>query len=84
MGFFNRLSNGLKKTKDNFVKKIENAFGKGEINADLFDELEEILITSDVGVKTAEIICEKLRANIKQKGIGKRQSQIFLFKEHKL
>ena len=68
MGFFKRLSSGLKKTKDNFVKKIESAF-KGEINDDLFDELEEILITSDVGVKTAEIICEKLRKNIKEKGI---------------
>ena len=51
--FFDRLKSGLKKTKDGFVGRIDTlVLGKKEIDADTLEELEEILITSDVGVKT--------------------------------
>ncbi|MDD2581378.1 MAG: signal recognition particle-docking protein FtsY [Desulfuromonadaceae bacterium] len=52
-GFFERLKSGLKKTKDGFVGRIDAlVLGKKTIDADTLEELEEILITSDIGVKT--------------------------------
>jgi fused signal recognition particle receptor len=52
-GFFARLKSGLKKTKDGLVGRIDAlVLGKKEIDADTLEELEEILITSDIGVKT--------------------------------
>ena len=52
-GFFERLKLGLKKTKDGLVGRIDTlVLGKKEIDADTLEELEEILITSDIGVKT--------------------------------
>jgi fused signal recognition particle receptor len=52
-GFFARLKTGLKKTKDGLVGRIDAlVLGKKEIDADTLEELEEILITSDIGVKT--------------------------------
>ncbi|HEX9022491.1 MAG TPA: signal recognition particle-docking protein FtsY [Geobacteraceae bacterium] len=53
-GLFQRLAAGLKKTKDGLVGRIDAlVLGKKEIDADTLEELEEILITSDIGVKTA-------------------------------
>ncbi|MEG2428863.1 MAG: signal recognition particle-docking protein FtsY [Oscillospiraceae bacterium] len=69
MGFFEKIKNGLKKTKDSFVKKVEsflNSFTK--IDENFFEELEEILITSDIGVQTSTDICESLRTKIKETG----------------
>jgi fused signal recognition particle receptor len=52
-GFFERLKQGLKKTKDGLVGRIDTlVLGKKEIDAETLEELEEILITSDIGVKT--------------------------------
>jgi len=52
-GFFERLKNGLQKTKEGLVGRIDAlVLGKKEIDADTLEELEEILITSDIGVKT--------------------------------
>ena len=70
MGFFEKLKAGLKKTKDSMMGKIErllNSFTK--IDEDLFEELEETLITSDIGVVTAEKICDELRSRVKAQGI---------------
>ena len=70
MGFFEKLKAGLKKTKDSMMGKIErllNSFTK--IDEDLFEELEETLITSDIGVVTAEKICDVLRSRVKAQGI---------------
>ena len=70
MGFFEKLKAGLKKTKDSMMGKIErllNSFTK--IDEDLFEELEETLITSDIGVVTSEKICDELRSRVKAKGI---------------
>ncbi len=64
-----RLREGLKKTKDGFVSKVElliNSFTK--IDEDFFDELEETLILSDIGAETSEDICDKLRAEVKRTG----------------
>lgn len=68
-GLFTKLKNGLKKTKDGFVSKIElliNSFTK--IDEDFFDELEETLILSDIGAETSMEICDRLRAEVKRTG----------------
>lgn len=68
-GFFEKLKNGLKKTKDGFLSKIEllmNSFTK--IDEDFFEELEEMLILSDIGAETSCDICDKLRAEVKRTG----------------
>ncbi len=68
-GFFEKLKNGLKKTKDGFLSKIEllmNSFTK--IDEDFFEELEEMLILSDIGAETSCDICDKLRAAVKRTG----------------
>ena len=69
MGFFNKIKEGLKKTRDSMMGKVDmviNSFTK--IDEDFMEELEEILIMSDVGVSTATDICERLRAKIKETG----------------
>lgn len=68
-GFFAKLKNGLKKTKDGFMSRIElliNSFTK--IDEDFFEELEETLILSDIGAETSMDICEKLRGAVKRTG----------------
>ena len=66
MAFFEKLKNGLKKTKESFLGKVDTILASfGKIDEDLFDELEEILITSDFGVQTTEEILEKLRESVK-------------------
>ena len=70
MGLFSKIKEGLKKTRTGIFGKINsvlNSFTK--IDEDLFEELEEILIMGDVGVKTAEYICNELRTQVKKQGI---------------
>lgn len=70
MGFFEKLKNGLKKTKASMMGRIErllHAFTK--IDEELFEELEETLIMSDIGVNTSVKICDMVRDRVKQKGI---------------
>ena len=70
MGFFEKLKAGLKKTKDSMMSKIERLLGSfTKIDEELFEELEETLITCDIGVNTSVNICDKLRDNVKRKGI---------------
>ncbi len=62
MGFFNKLKNGLLKTKNAIVEKIDNVFKKfRKVDEELFDELEELLISADIGVNTTEEILDELR-----------------------
>ncbi len=70
MGFFSKIKEGLRKTKDSMVKKIQrvvNSFTK--IDEELFEQLEETMIMSDMGVETSVGICEELRKRIKERGI---------------
>ena len=69
MGFFEKLKNGLKSTKDALASKITgdiNSFTK--IDEDFFEELEETLILSDIGAVTSANICEALRKEVKATG----------------
>lgn len=70
MGFFSKIKDGLKKTRENVsgqITQMLNSFTK--IDEELFEELEELLVMGDVGVNTAQYICEKLREKIKEKGL---------------
>ena len=70
MGLFSKIKKGLLKTKQQMVSKIAlllNSFTK--IDEDLFEQLEETLIMSDVGVDTSLEICDRLRKKIKEQGI---------------
>ena len=69
MGIFDKIKEGLKKTRNNITQKIDSivkSFTK--IDEEFFEELEEILISSDVGVKTSELICENLKSEVKKRG----------------
>lgn len=66
MGLFQKLKDSLKKTKDSFFGKIDKMLGAfTKIDEDLFEELEETLIMSDIGVNTSMRICEQLREKVK-------------------
>ena len=70
MGFFSKIKDGLKKTKESMVKKMQkvvNSFTK--IDEELFEQQEETMIMSDMGVETSVQICEELRKRIKERGI---------------
>ena len=70
MGIIQKIAQGLRKTKDFFLgrlQKILNSFTV--IDEDLFDQLEETMIMSDIGVETSEEICNCLRKKIKERGI---------------
>ena len=70
MGIFDKIKNGLKKTRDALfgrIDKLLKSFTK--IDDELFEELEELLVMGDVGMYTAEKICDELRRRVKEGGI---------------
>lgn len=70
MGLFGKIGQGLKKTRDAMMKSMNSMLrGFTRIDAELFEELEEILVMGDVGTATASRICEQLRATVKERGI---------------
>ena len=70
MGFFDKLKNGLNKTKKSFDEKINNVFSSfRKVDEDFLEELEEILIMSDIGIDTSVKIINHLRERIKKEKI---------------
>ena len=70
MSFFEKLKKGLSKTKNLLFKPFSDLFKNlRKIDEDLMEELEEILICADVGIATTEEILEKLREEIKERGL---------------
>ena len=70
MGFFSKIKEGLQKTRDAMMQKMQsviNSFTK--IDEDLFEQLEETMIMSDMGVETSVEICERLRKLVKERGV---------------
>ena len=66
MGFFSKIAEGLKKTKNSLSSALDGMLSVfTKIDDELFEELEEILIMSDVSVSMAEKICTELRAKVK-------------------
>ncbi|GAB6109258.1 signal recognition particle-docking protein FtsY [Fusibacter bizertensis] len=80
--FFNKLKEGLDKTRKGITDKIDDLFNNyGEIDDELFDELEEILIMADVGVPTTHQLIERLRETLKQRKIKDASAVKSVFKE---
>ena len=70
MGFFDKLKNGLTKTRESIAKQVNNVFSVFvKVDDELFENLEEALIMADIGVETSTYIIEKLRDNVKHKHI---------------
>lgn len=82
LGFFAKLSKGLSKTREQFSSKLKNLFTANvKIDDDLYDELEEILISADIGMQSTIEIVDKLKDEIKERSI-KNADEIFpLLKE---
>ena len=71
MGFFDRLKAGLTKTREKFIDKIDELLhSSAKIDDDLIDELEETLITSDVGMATTEKLIAGLRKGVRRAEIN--------------
>ncbi len=69
-GFFGRLREGLAKTRNNIVSGIDSVFGGfSNIDDDFYEELEEILIMGDIGMKATEEILDKLRGQVRENHI---------------
>ena len=74
MGFFDKLKNGLSKTKNSFDEKINNVFSNfRKVDENLLEELEEALIMSDVGANTSATIINNLRERVKKENIKDEQ-----------
>ena len=61
MGFFKKIADALKKTREAFARKIDAMMSRGELDDEFYDELTDILISCDIGVKISFEITEKLR-----------------------
>lgn len=70
MGLFDKLKQGLKKTRQGFVDRVEQLFNRRMIDDDLFEELEELLIVSDLGVHTAMELVEDLRRKARERRLS--------------
>lgn len=70
MGFFSKIKEGLKKTRNAVVNQIDGMLKSfTKIDEELFEELEELLVMGDVGIKTASKITEELRVRVKKEGV---------------
>lgn len=66
MGFFKKIGNALRKTKESFARKLDQILSHGEINDELFDDLTDVLISCDIGVKASVDIVEQLRKQARE------------------
>lgn len=71
MGIFSKIAQGLRKTKESISKKFYSLFVARELDDDFYDELEEALITSDLGVEASEQILEEFKQSCYEKRIKK-------------
>ena len=69
IGWYDRLKQGLARTKNNFGKKLLGVFGGGKIDSNLYEELEDILLSSDVGVNATEYLLNKVQEEVTIKGL---------------
>ena len=82
VGFFGRLKDGLKKTRDSITQRIDEVLVSfGKVDEELFEELEEILITSDMGMNTSLKIIDELREKVKAEKITDTQGVRLAIKE---
>ena len=73
MGFFTKIRNGLKRTKDALISKLNAVFRGGDIDAEFYEDLEFALINSDMGAVTTQEIISKLKDVVREKHIIKQE-----------
>ncbi len=81
MGFFSKIANALKKTKETLGGAIKSLFSRNKIDDEFYDELEEILISADISVTTAEETVEDLRAEVKKEKLREEEYVVNLLKD---
>jgi fused signal recognition particle receptor len=82
MGFFDKIKSGLSKTRNALMDSVNSVIGSfTKIDDELIEELEEILIMSDIGATTASDICQRLRTKIKEERITEPNEIVTLLKE---
>ena len=81
MGFFAKISSGLKKTKEAIKRRLFEAFSMKDLDDEFFDELEEALITADVGIEATETLLDRLRDEIYENRVTKPEQARELFKK---
>ena len=81
MGLFKKIAEALRKTREAFRRKLDALFSHGELNDEFYEELEDILISSDVGVESAMEICEELRARARKEKLRTAEDVRGLLKE---
>ena len=70
MGFFSKLRKGLEKTKKSFIQNIETVVrGYAKIDDEMYEDLEAVMLTSDIGVETTDYLLGKIREGVKSKEI---------------
>ena len=81
-GFFAKIRDGLRKTKDAMMSRMQQVLGGfTKIDDDLFDELEETMIMSDLGPETSVEICGQLRKRVKERGVTDPQAIMGMIQE---
>lgn len=81
MKFFSKIANALKKTRDALGGALGALFAKNKIGDEFYDELEEILISSDISVTTADEVVEELRAEVRQEKLKDKEFVVNLLKD---
>ena len=70
MGFFSKLRKGLEKTKNSLIQNIETVVrGYAKIDDDMYDDLEAVMLTGDIGVETTEYLLDQIRTGVKDREI---------------
>ena len=73
MGFFSKIANALKKTKDSISSKISELFTRDRIGADFYEDLLDVLISSDISYDTAEEIVDELHEKMKKEKVDHKE-----------
>ncbi len=81
MGFFNKIFGALKKTKDALSQKLTMLFARDKIGEDFYEDLEDVLISSDVSYSTAEDIVESLRDRMIKEKVSDKEFVLATLKE---
>ena len=81
MGLFSKLKNAMKKTREGLSGALSALFSKNKIGNEFYDELEEILISADISVTTAEEIVDELKAEAKKEKLKDKQFVTDLLKD---
>lgn len=81
MGFFSKIANALKKTKESLGGAIKVLFTRNRIGKEFYEELEEVLISADISVTTAEEVVEQLKEDVKEEKLKEEEDVVNLLKD---